>query len=54
MLGLKGLAIVCHGASNARTIHNAIKLAARCAERRLVEEISGEFSRREGGRSASA
>ena len=44
LLGLKGVAMVCHGASNARTIHNAINLASHCSEKRLLEEINGQFN----------
>lgn len=39
LLGLNGVGIVCHGASNPRTIYNGIRLAVQCVERRLVEEI---------------
>lgn len=44
VLGLKGIAIVCHGASNAKAITNAVKMAAAFVEKktneRLVEAIS--------------
>ncbi len=44
VLGLKGIAIVCHGASNTKAITNAIRMAATFVEKktneRLVEAIS--------------
>ena len=39
LLGLRGVGIVCHGASNPRSLFNGIRLAVQCVERRLVEEI---------------
>ena len=39
LLGLRGVGIVCHGASNPRTLCNGIRLAVQCVERRLVEAI---------------
>jgi glycerol-3-phosphate acyltransferase PlsX len=40
LLGLRGLAIVCHGSSSRRAIANAIVLAARSAEQRVVARTS--------------
>ncbi len=44
VLGLKGIAIVCHGASNAKAIASAVRMAATFVEKRtnerLVEAIS--------------
>lgn len=44
VLGLKGIAVVCHGSSNAKAISNAAKMAATFVEKRtnerLVEVIS--------------
>lgn len=51
LLGLQGIAIVCHGASNAKAIHSAVVMAAAYAKKgthtRLVEAISAneEISR---------
>lgn len=54
LLGLRGVAVVCHGSSNARTIQNALGLAARCAARNLVAEISRDLPRQSGRHTASA
>ncbi len=44
LLGLQGIAIVCHGKSNAKAITNAVKMAAvfvrKQTNRRLIESIS--------------
>jgi phosphate acyltransferase len=44
VLGLKGIAIVCHGASNDKAIFNAVKMASifvrKKTNERLVEAIS--------------
>lgn len=45
LLGLGGVALVCHGASNARTLCNAVEVAARCVEGRLVPALAAEFAR---------
>jgi len=45
LLGLNGVALVCHGASNARTLFNASLVAARCVEGRLVPALAAEFAR---------
>lgn len=39
LLGLNGLCIICHGRSNAKAIKNAIMLAQKATEGRLVETI---------------
>jgi glycerol-3-phosphate acyltransferase PlsX len=46
LLGVNGVAMVCHGASNARAIRNAIRRARQCVESGLVERMTGEFQRR--------
>jgi len=51
LLGLKGLAVVAHGNSNRRAIANAIRLAARGVENRVVERLA---ERLPGGVVASA
>ncbi|WKZ57336.1 MAG: phosphate acyltransferase PlsX [Bdellovibrionota bacterium] len=40
LLGLEGLAIVCHGASNSNAVLNALRVAERCHRQRLVRELS--------------
>jgi phosphate acyltransferase len=46
LLGLNGVALVCHGASNARALFNAVQLARACVEGRLVGALGAEFARR--------
>ena len=45
LLGVDGLALVCHGRSGGRALANAIRGAARFAERELVEHVRREFAR---------
>ena len=40
LLGLRGLAVIAHGNSSRTAIANAIRLAARGVEHRLVERLS--------------
>jgi glycerol-3-phosphate acyltransferase PlsX len=40
LLGLRGLAVIAHGDSGARAIENAIRLAARGVEHRVVQRIA--------------
>jgi glycerol-3-phosphate acyltransferase PlsX len=40
LLGLRGLAVIAHGNSSSRAIANAIRLAARGVEHRLVERLA--------------
>jgi glycerol-3-phosphate acyltransferase PlsX len=54
LLGLRGVGIVCHGASNPRTIYNGIRLAAQCVERQLVGEIDRGINPPSGHKIASA
>jgi phosphate acyltransferase len=54
LLGLNGVALVCHGASNTRTLVNAAKLAERCVSGRLVEALGAEFARHSAALSAAA
>lgn len=54
LLGLRGVGIVCHGASNPRTLFNAIRLAEQCVQRRLVEEMALGINGPPGQKSASA
>jgi glycerol-3-phosphate acyltransferase PlsX len=43
LLGLRGLAVIAHGNSGRRAIANAIRLAARGAEHRVVERLSEQL-----------
>ena len=55
LLGLRGIAIVCHGASNQKAIRNAVKLASMFVEKktneRLMETISANEELTRYGRS---
>jgi len=46
LLGLRGLAVIAHGNSGRRAISNAIKLAARGAEHRVVERLAERLPER--------
>ena len=43
LLGINGVAVICHGDSSPRAIKNAIKLASDYAKNRLVEKMSAEL-----------
>ena len=45
LLGLNGIAVACHGASNAATLVQAIGMAQDCLKGGLVERLRAEFSR---------
>lgn len=47
LLGVKGVAIICHGASPARAIMNAVRVALQMVESHLNQDIDAEFA--EGG-----
>ncbi len=47
LLGVRGVAIICHGASPARAIKNAVRVAAQMVESHLSQDIGAEFA--EGG-----
>ena len=47
LLGLSGLAVIAHGNSGRRAIANAIRLAARGAEHRVVERLAERLPERE-------
>jgi glycerol-3-phosphate acyltransferase PlsX len=49
LLGLRGLAVISHGNSGRRAIKNAIELAARGAEHRIVERLAERLPQRERG-----
>jgi glycerol-3-phosphate acyltransferase PlsX len=48
LLGLRGLAVIAHGSSGRRAIANAIRLAARGAEHRIVERLAARLPERVG------
>jgi glycerol-3-phosphate acyltransferase PlsX len=48
LLGLRGLAVIAHGNSGRRAIANAIRLAARGAEHRVVERLAERLPERVG------
>lgn len=39
LLGVQGISIICHGSSDERAIKNAIKVAVRCVQEKLVENL---------------
>jgi glycerol-3-phosphate acyltransferase PlsX len=46
LLGLRGLAVIAHGNSSSRAVANAIRLAARGVEHRVVERLSERLPER--------
>jgi len=53
LLGLNGVAVACHGASNAATLVQAIGMAQDCLKGGLVDRLKAEFSPRPVGLPAS-
>lgn len=49
LLGVKGISIICHGASTANAIKNAIRVAVQSVEVDLSRHIGAEFAQREAG-----
>jgi glycerol-3-phosphate acyltransferase PlsX len=47
LLGVKGVSIICHGASPANAIRNAIRVAVQSVEADLSKHIGAEFAQRE-------
>lgn len=45
LLGVQGVAIICHGSSNAKAIKNAIRVAVQAVESHLNQDIEAELSR---------
>jgi glycerol-3-phosphate acyltransferase PlsX len=45
LLGVQGVSIICHGASPARAIKNAIRVAVSAVENHLDQDIEAEFAR---------
>jgi len=50
LLGLRGLVVIAHGSSSRRAIANAIHLAARGVEHRVVERLAERIPERAGAR----
>jgi glycerol-3-phosphate acyltransferase PlsX len=46
LVGLRGLAVIAHGNSSRRAIANAIRLAARGVDNRVVERLAERFPER--------
>jgi glycerol-3-phosphate acyltransferase PlsX len=46
LLGLRGLAVIAHGNSGRKAMANAIRLAARGAEHRVVERLAERLPER--------
>jgi phosphate acyltransferase len=47
LLGVKGVSIICHGASPANAIKNAVRVAVQSVEADLSKHIGAEFAQRE-------
>jgi glycerol-3-phosphate acyltransferase PlsX len=47
LLGVKGVPIVCHGASSPNAIKNAIRVAVQAARAGLSQHIAAEFAQRQ-------
>jgi glycerol-3-phosphate acyltransferase PlsX len=54
LLGVKGGVVICHGASDAKAIKNAIRMAESLHECGIEEEISGSIARSGIGREEQA
>jgi len=48
LLGVQGVAIICHGSSTAKAIRNAVRVAVQMVESHLSQDIGAEFAA-EGG-----
>jgi glycerol-3-phosphate acyltransferase PlsX len=44
LLGVDGVSVICHGASPARAIKNAIRVASTCVETGMVEDMTADLS----------
>ena len=44
LIGVDGIAIICHGSSNSRSIYNALRVATTLKNRRINEQIVEELS----------
>jgi len=54
LLGVDGVAIVGHGSSSPKAVHNAIRMAAELVQRRTTQEIRAELERIKGDKVASS
>jgi glycerol-3-phosphate acyltransferase PlsX len=48
LLGLNGISIICHGSSNTKAIMNALRVAAECVNRDLVNEVKKDLQKYHG------
>lgn len=48
LLGVNGITIICHGSSTPRAVKNAIGVAVRAVESRMVGHMAGELARQDG------
>lgn len=53
LLGVKGVCLVCHGKADARTIAQAIRVAAHCAQSGVVEQMAASFEALQAARGVS-
>jgi glycerol-3-phosphate acyltransferase PlsX len=44
LLGIQGVAVICHGASPARAIMNAVRVATQMVRTRVSQDIGAEFA----------
>ncbi len=44
LMGVDGIAIICHGSSNSRSIYNALRVASTLKDRRINEQIVDELT----------
>ena len=54
LLGVDGVAIICHGSSNSRAIANAVKVAFNMATRGIIDRIHDELVTNHFGQSNGA
>jgi glycerol-3-phosphate acyltransferase PlsX len=54
LLGLRGIVVIAHGRSSARAIANAVRLAARGVEHRVVDRLNERLPTRERARAPEA
>jgi len=50
LLGVQGVAIICHGSSGARAIRNAVRVARQAVTSHLSRDIAAEFAQEEAAR----
>jgi phosphate acyltransferase len=47
LLGVRGVAIICHGSSSPNAIKNAVRVAVQAVSAGLTQHIAAEFALRE-------